>query len=42
MIVDIEIQPRPLGEDDIQIVDDVDDLVAADRCSCSVGDDQPY
>jgi hypothetical protein len=42
MTVDIEIQPRPRGEDDIRIVDDVDDLVAADKCSCAAGDDQPY
>lgn len=42
MTVDVEIQPRPLDDDEVMVVADIDDLVAGDRCSCSVGDDQPY
>ncbi|MDL4819099.1 hypothetical protein [Actinomadura opuntiae] len=40
--VAVEIGPRPLDDDEIQVVSDVDDLVSDDRCSCAVGDDQPY
>ncbi|WUI01911.1 hypothetical protein OHR68_08895 [Spirillospora sp. NBC_00431] len=40
--VALEIRPRPLDDEEIQVVPDVDDLVAQDRCSCAVGDDQPY
>jgi len=38
----IELSPRPLDDDEIAVVEDVDDLVAADKCSCAAGDDQPY
>jgi hypothetical protein len=41
-LVVVEIQPRPLDDDEIQVVQDVDDLMAADKCSCAAGDDQPY
>ncbi|GAA2608600.1 hypothetical protein SMC26_28930 [Actinomadura fulvescens] len=40
--VDIEIRPRRLDEDEIRIIEDVDDLLDADKCSCAAGDDQPY
>jgi hypothetical protein len=41
-VVDIDLRPRPVGDDDVLIVEDVDELVAANKCSCAAGDDQPY
>ncbi|SDD24868.1 hypothetical protein [Actinokineospora iranica] len=38
----IELTQRPLGDDEVELVDDVETLGAFDRCSCSAGDDAPY
>lgn len=41
-VMNIELTPRPLDEDEFRIIENVDDLLTADRCSCAAGDDQPY
>lgn len=38
----IELTKRPISEDEIELVDDVEELGAFNRCSCSAGDDVPY
>ncbi|WP_328766914.1 hypothetical protein [Streptomyces sp. NBC_00286] len=40
--VPVAITTRPLAEDEVQFVDDLDELVETVMCSCSAGDDQPY
>lgn len=42
MTVDLEIRPRPLQDDDVLVIGDVDELLTANMCSCAAGDDQPY
>lgn len=38
----LELAPRPLESDEIALVDDVEELGAYNRCSCTASDDQPY
>jgi hypothetical protein len=38
----VELRPRPLGEEEIQIVADLDEVIETTKCSCNAGDDQPY
>ena len=43
MTTDIAISARPAGTlDEPEFVPDLDDLIGPVKCSCSVGDDQPY
>lgn len=41
-VVEVDIRPRPVGDDEVLIVDDVDELVAGDMCSRAAGDNNPY
>lgn len=34
--------PAPVGDDEVVLVDDVEELGAYARCSCAASDDQPY
>jgi hypothetical protein len=38
----VEIAPRPLGEEEIQVIGDLDTVVETVMCNCSAGDDNPY
>jgi hypothetical protein len=38
----IEMTTRPIADDEIEMVDDVETLSAFNRCSCSASDDNPY
>lgn len=38
----IELTRRPIADDEVEMVDDVEELSAFNRCSCSAGDDAPY
>ncbi|MGH3327643.1 MAG: hypothetical protein ACRDPT_07620 [Streptomycetales bacterium] len=40
--IPVALTTRPLAEDEIEIVDDLDTLVETVMCSCSAGDDNPY
>ncbi|MCM2417907.1 hypothetical protein [Streptomyces sp. RKAG293] len=40
--VPITITARPLAEDEVEIVGDLDTLVETVMCSCNAGDDNPY
>jgi hypothetical protein len=40
--VPVSITARPLAEDEVEFLDDLDTLVETVMCSCSAGDDQPY
>ncbi|MFC8199959.1 hypothetical protein ACFUTV_31885 [Streptomyces sp. NPDC057298] len=40
--VPVTIGTRPLAEDEVAFVGDLDTLVETVMCSCSAGDDQPY
>ncbi|MGW7052986.1 hypothetical protein [Streptomyces sp. NPDC054887] len=40
--VPVTISPRPLSDDEITIVGDLDELIETVMCSCNAGDDQPY
>lgn len=31
-----------VGDDEIEFVDDLDDVVESTKCSCNAGDDNPY
>lgn len=39
MTVPVEIRPKPA---EVEIVSDLEDLLAPQKCSCSASDDQPY
>jgi hypothetical protein len=38
----VELTRRPLADDEIEMVDDVETLGSFNRCSCSASDDNPY
>lgn len=38
----IELTRRPLGDDDVELLDDVEQLGAYARCNCAASDDNPY
>ncbi|GAA3145074.1 hypothetical protein GCM10010466_40220 [Planomonospora alba] len=38
----VELGPRPAPAEEIELIDDVDAIVASSKCSCSAGDDAPY
>ncbi len=40
--VSVEIGQRPRETPDVEFIADLDALVDVNKCSCSVGDDQPY
>ncbi|UWM52048.1 hypothetical protein N0X72_25210 [Streptomyces carpaticus] len=40
--VPVSITTRPVGENDVEFVGDLDTLVETVMCSCSAGDDNPY
>ncbi|NGN62786.1 hypothetical protein G5C51_02570 [Streptomyces sp. A7024] len=40
--VPVELTTRPLAQDELEIVGDLDTMVETVMCSCSAGDDQPY
>lgn len=40
--VPVTITPRPIAEDEVEYVGDLDTLVETVMCSCSAGDDNPY
>lgn len=42
MPVAVQITQRPLTDNEVAIVSDLDDLVEAAECSCNAGDDNPY
>jgi hypothetical protein len=37
-----DINPTAVDLADLEVVDDLDELVASAKCSCSGGDDAPY
>lgn len=42
-VVMVELKPPPPADsDEIEFVDDLDVLSESNRCSCTVGDDNPY
>jgi hypothetical protein len=43
--IPVEIQLRPIEDDDaadVQVVEDLDEIVETSMCSCNAGDDNPY
>lgn len=40
--VPVTITPRPIADDEVRIVADLDDLFEGVDCSCNASDDQPY
>jgi hypothetical protein len=40
--VPIALDIRPIDDDTIETIDELDTLVETVMCSCSAGDDQPY
>jgi hypothetical protein len=38
----VALVPPPVEPDAVELVDDVEDLSAFNRCSCGASDDQPY
>lgn len=42
MIMNVEIEPRPVELDEIELITDLDVLSESDVCSCSAGDDNPF
>lgn len=40
--VSVAITARPLADDEVRLVPDLDELTEGNRCSCQAGDDQPY
>ncbi|GAA3796379.1 hypothetical protein [Streptomyces chiangmaiensis] len=40
--VPVAITTRPLADDDLVVIGDLDELVETAMCSCDAGDDVPY
>lgn len=40
--VPVTIEARPLDDDVIETIEQLDTLIETVMCSCSAGDDQPY
>lgn len=40
--VPVTIEVRPLDDDVIEYIEELDTLIETVMCSCSAGDDQPY
>lgn len=38
----VEIETRPLGDDEVEFIGDLDTVTETVMCSCSAGDDNPY
>jgi hypothetical protein len=38
----IQIAPRRVEPEEVELVADLDQLVESSRCSCNAGDDNPY
>lgn len=41
-VVNVEIGGKPADRPDVEFIADLDSLVGPNKCSCTVGDDQPY
>ncbi|MFJ8930574.1 hypothetical protein ACIRLA_28700 [Streptomyces sp. NPDC102364] len=41
-ITAVEIQVRPKRVDEIVFVDDLEEVVESEKCSCNAGDDAPF
>lgn len=42
VMIELTAPPAPVDDDAIEMVDDVEELSAFNRCSCSASDDAPY
>lgn len=42
MSVALVLTERPIAEDEVQIVDDLDSVIETVMCSCNAGDANPY
>ncbi|CAM3575372.1 hypothetical protein NOGI109294_03155 [Nocardiopsis gilva] len=38
----VELQPPAQRTAEIEFVDDLDDVLESEKCSCNAGDDNPY
>ena len=41
-LLPVPLTVSPIGDDEFQIIADLDEVAEAAECSCSAGDDQPY
>ena len=41
-VLPVPLNAAPIGDDEFQIIADLDEAAEAAECSCSAGDDQPY
>ncbi|MET9218759.1 hypothetical protein ABZX65_08285 [Streptomyces sp. NPDC003300] len=41
-ILPVPLTVAPIGDDEFQIIADLDEAAEGAECSCSAGDDQPY
>lgn len=41
-ILPVPLTVTPIGDDEFQVIDDLDEAAEGAECSCSAGDDQPY
>ncbi|WP_327290395.1 hypothetical protein [Streptomyces sp. NBC_01198] len=41
-ILRVPLTVTPIGDDEFQIIADLDEAAEGAECSCSAGDDQPY
>jgi hypothetical protein len=40
--IPVDLQPRRAEDDQVEFVEDLDEILEANRCSCNAGDDNPY
>jgi len=40
--IPVDLLPRPVEIDEVELVDDMDEVVESSKCSCNAGDDNPY
>jgi hypothetical protein len=40
--IPITLEARPIDEDGLEFIGDLDEMNEVTMCSCSAGDDQPY
>jgi hypothetical protein len=38
----VDITTRPAPKPEVEVIDDLETLLAPEKCSCSASDDQPY
>jgi hypothetical protein len=41
-VLPVPLAIAPIGNDEFQVIADLDEAAEAAECSCSAGDDQPY